>query len=107
MGEYKASDGGAGVFGPDGEIAFLAYDHGEAVSAAEHLNQLLRDVRVLQAFVEWMKRIDGECDLISSMSDGWEAADKAKNMEQEMVVGHHLLNECDGALTRWGGGEKE
>lgn len=74
---------------------------------ADELNQLLRDVRVLQAFVEWMKRIDGECDLISSMSDGWEAADKAKNMEQEMVVGRHLLNECDGALTRWGGGGKE
>jgi len=100
MGEYKAKQDC--VFGPEEQFVGGCCSDEAAKWFADELNQLLRDVRVLQAFVEWMKRIDGECDLISSMSDGWEAADKAKNMEQEMVVGHHLLNECDGALTRWG-----
>lgn len=111
MGNFRASNIGNGVFKPDGQLAFQCYENTEAMAAAKLLNQLLSDVRVLQAAgielanatvgMAWRMEVNeliGKTDILG-VSDQ-KAYDAAK-------AAHAKFVEVSGALTRWGGGGKE
>jgi len=97
MGEYKAE--GAAVHGLDGKLLVVCWTGVGAEFVADELNQLLRDVRVLQAFVRAQEKLKSL--RILNLQEPDKHRMEIKEATDAFEEAETTLNNS-GALTRWG-----